>query len=373
MEKSAVAAIFLFSYFVTLSLQQQFVMATENNSNFVQPSILRFSGHYDHWSMLMENFLRSKEYWQVIESSVTEPAEGTILTDAQRKELDELKLKDLKAKNYLFQAIDRSILETILQKDTFKQIWDSMKKKYQGPARAKSQQLQFKGGIVNGCFIALHDSSSPSSSQSSSSRGSSSSSSSSQTLRPLLPRPSGFGFSFSGSAAPFAQHHHHHHHHSVTTAASVDAYGGVFQNLVGVGSSMLCSNNIVPYQQQQQEVQAMQNFDYHHHQHQLLSDGLNPINGGDCPTGTITTSSYTPTNPNIHNHQMYFCDDHINSLAGSVGSTLSITTQPVVAPPCPAPNMTVGPGSPSVWPLTNDEEYIPHCLWDYGDPFFNDF
>ncbi|KAL5732893.1 hypothetical protein ACOSQ2_032585 [Xanthoceras sorbifolium] len=44
-------------------------MATENNSNFVQPSILRFSGHYDHWSMLMENFLRSKEYWQVIESS----------------------------------------------------------------------------------------------------------------------------------------------------------------------------------------------------------------------------------------------------------------------------------------------------------------
>ncbi|KAL5746808.1 hypothetical protein ACOSQ2_024105 [Xanthoceras sorbifolium] len=77
-------------------------MAIENNSNFVQPSIPRFSSHYDHWSMLMENFLRSKEYWQVIESGVTEPSEGTILTDAQRKELDELKLKDLKAKNYLF-------------------------------------------------------------------------------------------------------------------------------------------------------------------------------------------------------------------------------------------------------------------------------
>ncbi|KAK6936358.1 Cleavage/polyadenylation specificity factor, A subunit, C-terminal [Dillenia turbinata] len=34
-------------------------MASEN---FVQPSIPRFDGHYDHWSMLMENFLRSKEY-----------------------------------------------------------------------------------------------------------------------------------------------------------------------------------------------------------------------------------------------------------------------------------------------------------------------
>ncbi|KAL5736680.1 hypothetical protein ACOSQ2_031468 [Xanthoceras sorbifolium] len=89
-------------------------MATENNSNFVQPSIPRFNGHYDYLSMLMENFLRFKE-----------------------KELDALKLKDLKATNYLFQAIDCSILETILQKNTSKQIWDSMKKKYQGSARAK--------------------------------------------------------------------------------------------------------------------------------------------------------------------------------------------------------------------------------------------
>ncbi|KAJ1399872.1 hypothetical protein SESBI_29994 [Sesbania bispinosa] len=29
--------------------------------NFVQAAILKFDGHYDHWSMLMENLLRSKE------------------------------------------------------------------------------------------------------------------------------------------------------------------------------------------------------------------------------------------------------------------------------------------------------------------------
>jgi len=29
---------------------------------FVQPAIPRFDGYYDHWSMLIENFLRSKEY-----------------------------------------------------------------------------------------------------------------------------------------------------------------------------------------------------------------------------------------------------------------------------------------------------------------------
>jgi len=60
---------------------------------------------------------------------------------AQQTELEGLKLKDLKAKNYLFQAIDRSILETILCKDTAKHIWDSMKKKCQGTTRAKRQQL----------------------------------------------------------------------------------------------------------------------------------------------------------------------------------------------------------------------------------------
>ncbi|KAG6526041.1 hypothetical protein ZIOFF_016016 [Zingiber officinale] len=67
--------------------------------------------------------LKSKEYWTVVISGVAESIEGVALTDAQ--------LKDLKAKNYLFQAIDRSILETILCKNTAKDIWDSMKKKYQ--------------------------------------------------------------------------------------------------------------------------------------------------------------------------------------------------------------------------------------------------
>nr|DAD48258.1 TPA_asm: hypothetical protein HUJ06_018195 [Nelumbo nucifera] len=116
-------------------------MASDSNS-FVQPAIPRFDGHYDHWSMLMENFLRSKEYWDIVENGVTEPVAEETLTEAQNKALADRKLKDFKAKNYLFQAIDRSILETILQKDTSKHIWDSMKKKYSGTARVKRAQLQ---------------------------------------------------------------------------------------------------------------------------------------------------------------------------------------------------------------------------------------
>ena len=48
----------------------------------------------------------------------------------------------MKVKNYLFQALDRSILETILNKDTAKNIWDSMKQKYQDSTRVKRAHLQ---------------------------------------------------------------------------------------------------------------------------------------------------------------------------------------------------------------------------------------
>ncbi|KAJ1433203.1 hypothetical protein SESBI_06142 [Sesbania bispinosa] len=92
--------------------------------NFVQAAIPKFDGHYDHWSMLMENLLRSKEYWSLVEEGVAATPIGA--SQEQLKIHEESKLKDLKAKNYLFQAIDRSIMETILDKSSAKAIWDSM-------------------------------------------------------------------------------------------------------------------------------------------------------------------------------------------------------------------------------------------------------
>jgi hypothetical protein len=92
--------------------------------------------------MLIENFLRSKEFWILVETGYIEPEEGVGVTETQQNKLEELKLKDLKVKNYLFQAIDRTILETILEKNTSKQIWDSMKRKYEGNARVKRSILQ---------------------------------------------------------------------------------------------------------------------------------------------------------------------------------------------------------------------------------------
>ena len=63
------------------------------------------------------------------------------MIDAQKTKIEGQRLKDSKAKNYIFQTIDRSILDTILCKETSKMIWDFMKKKYQGSTRIKRQQF----------------------------------------------------------------------------------------------------------------------------------------------------------------------------------------------------------------------------------------
>jgi hypothetical protein len=57
-----------------------------------------------------------------VEHGIPTTAAGVVLTNTQQKAIEDQTLKDLKAKNYLFQAIARSILETILNKDTTKNI-----------------------------------------------------------------------------------------------------------------------------------------------------------------------------------------------------------------------------------------------------------
>lgn len=52
-------------------------MAYENSMHH---TILCFDGHCDHWSMLVENFKRSMEYWYIVESGVAKP-EAEVMFD----------------------------------------------------------------------------------------------------------------------------------------------------------------------------------------------------------------------------------------------------------------------------------------------------
>lgn len=58
----------------------------------------------------------------MVETGIPIIADGVEPTETQKKTLEDIQLRDLKVKNYLFQAIDRTILETILDKEYSKSI-----------------------------------------------------------------------------------------------------------------------------------------------------------------------------------------------------------------------------------------------------------
>lgn len=66
-------------------------MNAEGNGNggYSAPAIPKFDGDYEHWSMVMENLLRSKEYWTVVESGYTQSGAEAEMTAAQRNTLAE--------------------------------------------------------------------------------------------------------------------------------------------------------------------------------------------------------------------------------------------------------------------------------------------
>ncbi|KAK8672337.1 hypothetical protein V6N13_110710 [Hibiscus sabdariffa] len=195
----------------------------------------------------------------------------------------------------------------------------------------------------------------PSLPSSSTSSSSSSSSSSTQTLRPLLPRPSGFPFSFAPPpSSSSASHPASLMAAGVSSSSRFMPYGACpnFLNPALVYPNMATNP--------QQALQIMQQ-----------SEPQPSVVGAP----TETAASYM--NPNLQQGQQQQGSnlyEDINSLVGSVSSSLSLSAQASVAPPVPDPGLAVGPGSPSIWPFTNDDEYPPASIWDYGDPnFFFDF
>lgn len=69
-----------------------FIVASEGL--FIQPAMLHFDAHYDHWIILMETFLRLKEYWSWLNTGYVEPAAEADVTVASKR-LEELKLKGI--------------------------------------------------------------------------------------------------------------------------------------------------------------------------------------------------------------------------------------------------------------------------------------
>ncbi|CAN4085159.1 unnamed protein product [Withania somnifera] len=214
-------------------------------------------------------------------------------------------------------------------------------------------QLNLQPSGTNTC-------SSSSSSSSSSSRRSSSSSTT-QTLRPLLPRPSGFDLSFSSSTiAPISP--------------SINLFAG--------GSYV--PYGFYPAVQYADMSQNPQQLILQQQQKQCRPSGDAFLEAQTIKAGTADFDS----NPNPRHHQQQeeedrqnCLDNEINTLVGSVGPSLSlystqmvhassVASDPVAAAGGPAVG---GPGYPDLWPIC-DDNYPPADIWDYGnDPFLFDF
>lgn len=76
---------------------------SEEKSEGSLTKIPHFDGHhYDHWSELMENLLRAKGLWSLVENGFEEPRLPTVLTNAQQAQLDDAKMNDHRVKHYMY-------------------------------------------------------------------------------------------------------------------------------------------------------------------------------------------------------------------------------------------------------------------------------
>ncbi|KAK9061070.1 hypothetical protein SSX86_018250 [Deinandra increscens subsp. villosa] len=180
--------------------------------------------------------------------------------------------------------------------------------------------------------------------------GNSSSSSTTQTLRPILPRPAAFNLTFSPSQTASS---------TVPILANYipyPFYPTVQPNTNSGGKyalQIVQPNPYLPYTNMMTSVLPTSydpNGDANPRRNISLREQLHPLQQGE--------SSYQP-------------------LVGSVGGNLSVVSD---SPPAMGvgdsvsdPTMVDGgePSSPSLWSMTNDDEYPPPSIWDYGDPSFD--
>ncbi|PSS32524.1 Ethylene-responsive transcription factor [Actinidia chinensis var. chinensis] len=178
---------------------------------------------------------------------------------------------------------------------------------------------------------------------SSSARGGGSSSSSTQTLRPLLPRPPNFSVTF----PPYS---------STLPSPYSNIYDTV-QFSTAVQSPCQLSQ-IVP------------SCTNHVHSDAIAASAATTMDASSPLLSSYPIPYYDP-----QSHHPNYLYEQINSLVGSVDSSLCLSSHHVVEPAVSDPTVaaveTSAVGSPVIWPVTSDDEYPPASIWDYGDPSFD--
>ncbi|XP_074356486.1 uncharacterized protein LOC141696211 [Apium graveolens] len=119
-------------------------------ANMVQPNIPKLTAiNYGNWSIQMKVLLGSYDNWDIVESGFIKPADAAAevaLPNAEKTALKESRKKDKKALYTIFQGVDESTFEKILDAKTEKEAWEILQKIFQGVKKVKKVRLQVLRG-----------------------------------------------------------------------------------------------------------------------------------------------------------------------------------------------------------------------------------
>nr|GMD07934.1 Retrovirus-related Pol polyprotein from transposon TNT 1-94 [Ipomoea batatas] len=115
-------------------------MDIENNFSQMSPPI--FDGeNYQAWAVRMTVHLEASDLWQAIDEDYKVAPLPANPTMARMKLHKEKTLRKSKAKACMFSVVSSSIFTKIMRLKTAKDIWDYLKKEYQGNERTRNMQI----------------------------------------------------------------------------------------------------------------------------------------------------------------------------------------------------------------------------------------
>jgi hypothetical protein len=102
-------------------------------------TIPAFDGtNYGYWKARMRFFLKSIDYWNIIETGWTKPADATLELVAEKN----ARLSNDKALHALCQTLSPSEFARISSSESAKEVWQILETTYEGTKLVKSAKLQ---------------------------------------------------------------------------------------------------------------------------------------------------------------------------------------------------------------------------------------
>ncbi|KAM1168019.1 hypothetical protein ACFX19_030509 [Malus domestica] len=114
-------------------------------SNLVQLQVPTLKKeNYERWCIQFKALFGSQDLWEVVSNGYDEPTteQEADYTTNQRNTLKDLRKKDKKALYLLYQGLEDSTFENIVEATTSKKVWDTLSTIYEGVDRVKRVQLQ---------------------------------------------------------------------------------------------------------------------------------------------------------------------------------------------------------------------------------------